>query len=441
MYCLTGTPETRWVVLSSNVRTFLILLVSLVVIAPFGSGQGTKQSEREARKTYPDFALQAPPINTSPGPEYASWTRMFQGIPGIERAAKGRLWALWYAGGTGEGPMDYVVLITSGDDGKSWSDPKLVIDPPGNVHAWDSCLWYDPRGRLWLFWSQDYGSWDGRGGVWAIVSDSADSESPRWSEPRRLADGHMTNKPTVLTTGEWLLPIAVWTSECDLPDVNKKYKLGLSPAVVKLLCHDLRDQKGLNVYTSVDQGKTWKLPGQAHMQDTGADGSEHMVVERRDGSLWMLARTDYGIGQSISRDRGRTWTPIGQSGIRHPHTRFFIRRLKSGRLLIVRHNPPSVEYPKDCDNCGQMNRSHLTAYLSDDDGKSWYGNLLLDQRETVSYPDGVEADNGKIYVIYDRLRNTEREIFMATFTEEDVKQGKCVKDQCRLKVLVNKAGE
>lgn len=86
-------------------------------------------------------------------------------------------------------------------------------------------------------------------------------------------------------------------------------------------------------------------------------------------------------------------------------------------------------------------RSHLTAYLSDDDGKTWYGGLLLDQREQVSYPDGVEADNGKIYVIYDRGRITEREILMATFTEEDVRLGKCATDQCRLKMIVNKAGE
>lgn len=97
---------------------------------------------------------------------------------------------------------------------------------------------------------------------------------------------------------------------------------------------------------------------------------------------------------------------------------------------MVRHNPAAG-----------LTRSHLTAYLSDDDGQSWSGGLLLDERNGVSYPDGVEANNGKIYVIYDRLRKTEREILMATFTEEDVKQERCVKDQCRLKVLVNKAGE
>ena len=27
---------------------------------------------------------------------------------------------------------------------------------------------------------------------------------------------------------------------------------------------------------------------------------EHMFVERKDGSLWLLVRTNYGIGESIS---------------------------------------------------------------------------------------------------------------------------------------------
>jgi hypothetical protein len=85
-----------------------------------------------------DPALQPPPVNTAPGPEYADDTRIFQGIPGIERAKNGRLWALWYAGGPdepGEGPGNYVVLVTSADDGRSWSAPKLVVDPPGPAVA------------------------------------------------------------------------------------------------------------------------------------------------------------------------------------------------------------------------------------------------------------------------------------------------------------------
>lgn len=62
----------------------------------------------------------------------------------------------WYSGGTNEGPENYVVLVTSSDDGETWSPIQLVIDPAGYVRACDPNLWVDPRGRLWLFYAQSY---------------------------------------------------------------------------------------------------------------------------------------------------------------------------------------------------------------------------------------------------------------------------------------------
>jgi sialidase-1 len=87
---------------------------------------------------------------------------------------------------------------------------------------------------------------------------------------------------------------------------------------------------------------------------------------------------------------------------------------------LVRHNPPTVEYPRNCKECGELNRSHLTAYLSDDDGSSWTGGLLLDDRATVSYPDGTEDADGTIFITYDRDRRSAREILLSSFHEEHV---------------------
>ena len=111
-----------------------------------------------------DLALETRVV-FDPGPEYGTGERIWQGIPGIERSQGGRLWAAWYSGGETEGPDNYVLVVTSSDDGKSWSEPLLVIDPPGNVRAFDPCLWHDPSGRLWLFWAQSDGWFDGRAGV------------------------------------------------------------------------------------------------------------------------------------------------------------------------------------------------------------------------------------------------------------------------------------
>lgn len=366
----------------------------------------------EARNAADDPALQTPPVILDPGPDYAPETRTFQGIPGIERAPNGRLWATWYGGGPGEGPENYVMLSTSGDDGETWSDVRLVVDPPGRVRAFDPTLWVDPLGRMWLFWAQAWQLWDGRAGVWAIVTENPGDEEPQWSEPRRLADGIMMNKPLALSNGEWLLPAAIWSNT---PRVEAEY------------LRESEDGSGSNVIVSTDQGETWRYRGGVDIPQRRCD--EHMLIEREDGSLWLLARASYGIGESFSQDGGRTWSEGRQSWIPHISTaRFYIRRLNSGNLILVKHSPPDGR-----------TRSHLTAYLSDDDGRTWQGGLLLDERSGVSYPDGTQADDGTIYVIYDYSRYGDKQILMATFTEDDVRAGESVSDRARLVVEVNQA--
>lgn len=363
-----------------------------------------------------DSALEPPPVNNAPGAAYADNTRLFQGIPGIERAANGRLLAVWYAGGPdepAEGPGNYVVLVTSADDGLTWSGPKLIIDPTGPVRAYDPCLWHDPLGRLWLFWAQSYHLWDGRSGVWAIVTENSGSENPTWSAPRRLCHGIALNKPIVLSTGEWLLPASVW---------ERPAMKSTAPAYR----HDLNKLRGANVMVSTDHGATWSFKGQVSVPERVFD--EHMVVERRDGSLWMLVRAAYGIGESFSTDHGTTWSAGQRSKIPHVNSRFFIRRLNSGKLLLITHNPPD-----------RKTRSHLVAHLSDDDGTTWYGGLMIDPRPGISYPDGVQSTDGTVYLIYDYARHADRTILLATFTEEDIATGEWASSRARQRILVNQA--
>jgi hypothetical protein len=77
--------------------------------------------------------------------------------------------------------------------------------------------------------------------------------------------------------------------------------------------------------------------------------------------------------------------------------------------------------------------------LSEDDGKTWYGHLVLDERADVSYPDGVERSDGVSYVIYDRERTGAKEILLATFTEDDVAAGEPTSRVCRLNGVVSRA--
>jgi hypothetical protein len=330
-----------------------------------------------------------PPVAYDSVPEtHGPATRRFQGIPSLAVDPNGRIWATWYAGKTpGEDHNNYVVIATSGDHGETWTE-RRIVDPDGDgpVRAFDPELWVDPSGRLWSFWAQSVGHDGTVAGVWGMTNDEPDQENAAWSEPSRLTNGIMMCKPIVLSSGEWLLPASTWR-ETD---------------------------NSAKVVVSTDQGQTWMLRGACHVPKNLRSYDEHMIVEKADGTLWMLVRTSQGIGESLSADGGLTWSALSASSIQHPSSRFFIYRLASGNLLLVKHGPIGEK----------TGRSHLTAYASTDDGASWSKGLLLDEREGISYPDGQQGKDGTIYIIYDRSRTGDQEILMCRFTENEVFAGK-----------------
>ena len=102
----------------------------------------------------PDLALQPPRVTAEFDPDTVKSARGAQGVPAIERAANGRLWAAWYAGPSPRGvesSKSYVVLATSGDNGATWSE-QLLVRARRFVHTYDPCLWIDPRGPVSAFW-------------------------------------------------------------------------------------------------------------------------------------------------------------------------------------------------------------------------------------------------------------------------------------------------
>jgi len=361
-----------------------------------------------------DLSLEPPVINTHPGPEYDDSVRVGNMILGIDRTPKGRLWAAWV--GNGDSPNGFFMLATSDDGGKSWSKPRVVIDPtdPHGVpqrRALVGNLWTDPLGRLWCFFDQSLGYFDGRCGDWYVRCDNPDDAEPVWTEPVRFADGCTLNKPTVLSNGDWLLPVSLWTRD------------RIGPSILKDAHRDFDSIRMANVFVSTDQGSSWKRRGGIAFPGSAFD--EHMIVERRDGTLWMLARTKDGISESVSTDLGTTWSSPQPSSIQNVSARFFIRRLESGKLLLVKNGPINTRLPR---------RSNLKAFLSDDDGKTWGKGLLLDDRSEVSYPDGFQAPDGTIHILYDWNRHTDAEILLTKFTEANFDSQNAVK-----RTLVNKA--
>lgn len=358
-------------------------------------------------------------------PRFQDRHRKWQGIPSVERTAGGRLYANWYTGMDTERGGNFVVVTTSDDEGETWDGVRFVVlhDDP-EVRVYDPCLWRDPAGRLWLTWNQSREFFDGRGGVWVATCANPDGSEPVWSTPRRIANGLMMNKPTVLSTGAWLFPAAIWA--CHPPTEE----------------HGLQSEMYSNVYVSTDQGETVSLLGGADILNRNFD--EHMVVEREDGSLWMLVRCFDGIGESFSFDGGRTWSEGRKSHIDGPCSRFHIRRLESGRLLLINHAQFGERSDRaDIERQGNVKtwkgRTNLTALLSEDDGRTWPYSLLLDDRDDISYPDVAVGDGGRLYVVYDHDRFGDRAIYLARCTEDDILKGQLSDDWSHTRLLVNRA--
>ena len=351
---------------------------------------------------------------------YATERRLWQGIPSVEVTKNGRLFATFYSGNVGERIGNFSMVLKS-DDGVTFTEP-IAVAYKEEHRCYDPCLWIDPLGRLWFTWAEMPDD-----AAYGVICQDPDAGELQWGDVFRIGEDLMMNKPIVLSSGEWMFPIAIWKR-----DMRQIYAAAF----------DETKQPGAYVYKSSDQGKTFERLGFANAPYRDFD--EHMILEMQDGRLAVFVRTSYGPCVSYSYDRGKTFTPSINPGYGGKATRFHIRRLQSGRLLLVNHDlPTGVTIPAS-------GRFNLTAYLSEDDGKTWPYKLLLDERMWVSYPDAAQGADGRIYVIYDRERggsslettySQAREILLAKITEEDIIAGRLVNPESTLKQIVSKLGK
>ena len=340
--------------------------------------------------------------------------RVWQGIPGIERTKGGKTYITFYSGGVTETFGNYVLLYGSRDE-KNF-ELLAAIEKPGKFRCFDPVLWIDPLSRLWLVWNVMPGE-----EVYGAICEDPDADELVFGDEFYIGRGIMMNKPTVLSSGEWLFPIALWPSE-----IHEKLRVsGLLPS----------DEPRSYVYRTSDNGKSFIKLGGSAVQERRCD--EHIILELRSGILAMYVRTRYGIAVSYSYDRGITWSKGEDSGLGGPCSRFFIGRLSSGRILLINHTHFT-------------GRNNLTALLSEDDGKSFPYSLMLDERNAVSYPDVTEKD-GFLYIVYDRERGCNRksleeayaaarEVLVAKITENDILCRRLQSENSYLRRVVSKLG-
>lgn len=172
-------------------------------------------------------------------------------------------------------------------------------------------------------------------------------------------------------------------------------------------------------YSSDDNGLTWTASNLIDLGGAGHHGgvSEATVTERTDGSLWLLIRTNRGeFWSAESIDGGTTWQNVGPSGIPSASSPGLLKRLQSGRLVLIWNRPlpeGKAEWPLvGGDNLWSAtpvsnHREELSIAFSDDEGSTWSKPIVIAHRHDtageesarhLAYPNLFEPRPGHLWL-------------------------------------------
>jgi len=269
-------------------------------------------------------------------------------------------------------------IITSDDDGKTWTAPVTVNCTP--LDDRDTGLVETPKGTLLLTWFTSV-AFD-RKPEYVRSSEKATPEiRQQWlgNWTRRSTDGGAT----------WLPPVRMTTTA---PHGSIVLRDGRLLQVGKIDNNEF----GLAAETSIDDGQSWQITGTIPIPAGEGYNAYHEphVVQRPDGTLVALFRCQpeneeqHTMRQSESTDGGRTWTCTHSTGIwgYPPH----LLLLADGRIVVTygRRKEPFSE----------------RACVSTDGGATWDTANEITLCDAVNkdhgYPSSVQLADGSILTVY-----------------------------------------
>jgi hypothetical protein len=266
-----------------------------------------------------------------------------------------------------------------------------------------------------------------------------ENEYTAWSAPRLLGNKNMSiMKPLIFPDGTIMRPMDDFSFHpfADNPDKVR----------IRFLKEDV---DGKPMFIS-------ELPA-----DADASFAEQMPIVRRDGSLFTFYRARNGQKFAESFDGGMTWKLGGYYSMQFSiDTKCILKKLPSGRVLLVANDVQMKEengqnvffYTDESGNQRELvknrildrpARTRMTAYLSDDDGRTFPHKMLLCDDGQISYPSATLGKDGSIYIVYDQGRGVigQHTIFLSRITEEDILAGKLVNSEGFLNNIVSRPSD
>ena len=204
------------------------------------------------------------------------------------------------------------------------------------------------------------------------------------------------------------------------------------------------------VVFSDDGGKTWKNCRSDVTVDCGGKAGESgacepVLMEREDGRVWMIIRTQTGfLFESFSEDGGETWSQARRTIFRASNAPAGVLRLRDGRLVLVWNNefgPPfrdGISYSRQSlvmaiHDGGMWKGYRELATFGPDDNHDGYGGMrypflvqIPDNNILVAYSEDGRASRKKeqfrAFVDY-RLVRVDPRWLLGTDAREDFSQG------------------
>lgn len=249
----------------------------------------------------------------------------------IAQMPNGDLLATWFAG-SAEGKPDVAVWASRKPAGSDkWTAPAPLIDEPGIAEG-NSILFTDSKGKVYLFFVRKY---DEKWAAWdkaKIFLQTSDDSGKTWTEPRLLLDemGRMIRNNVIeLPDGRLILPIyldaepissLIWISSDGFKTWEERTAplskpANLQPAVVTLggekllmLCRNQGVPGKIWEIRSDDLGKTWTKPVKTKLPnpDSGID-----MIRLKSGALVLVYNNNqfyrFPLTIALSDDDGKTW--------------------------------------------------------------------------------------------------------------------------------------
>ena len=290
---------------------------------------------------------------------------------------------------TTESDRKAVAVVSSTDDGHTWSEPRVLEKlPKTDVNdAWaDLNPLIDFRNENLNLFLLKWENHDQRFpakklGAWHMMAEPPYEE---WSEPKNIFDGYIGALMSTdqLKNGTMLLPFAYQTDRS-----FRKASAGLTGYVY------MGKHTSTAIYST--DGKTFhKSPSDLNVPTPNLatyGAVEPVCLALEDGSAWMLIRTQMGRQwESFSKD-GITWSEPNPSRFISSDSPVSLTRIRDGRIVIIWNN--CLRYPY-----AYGGRHVLHAAVSDDEGATWRGfrEIFRDPRRNgPAHP--ITGDYGTAY--------------------------------------------